>query len=255
MTRMLIMLYGLICYVAFFVTFLYAIAFVENFAVPLTIDSGRAATMGAAVLIDAMLLGLFAVQHSAMARSGFKRWLTSWMPEPMERSTYVLVASLVLALLMWQWRPLPGLVWQAQATWAVYFLYALSVLGWFIVLTGTFMINHFDLFGLRQAWFAARNQPYKHVRFVEGFYYRMVRHPLMSGFIIAFWATPRMTLGHLLFAAASTGYILIAVKFMEERDLLRFHGDQYRRYQQRVPMICPWPRPRQKADGMSHPAS
>lgn len=248
-------IYGLICYLAFFLVFLYAVAFVGNFPVPFGIDHGRSDAWGLSLLIDLALLGLFAVQHSGMARPAFKAWVTRWLPRPIERSTYVLLTSVVLALLFWQWRPLPGVVWQAEAAWATYLLYASSALGWFIVLTGTFAINHFDLFGLRQVWLAARDEPYTQLGFVEGWYYRMVRHPLMLGFIIAFWSTPRMTWGHLVFAAASTGYILVAVRFMEERDLLRFHGERYREYQQRVPMICPWPRPRQKSGGVSYPAA
>lgn len=253
MTRMLAVLYGLTCYVAFFATFLYAIAFVEDVGVPWTVDRGHSSGMGAAVLIDLVLLGMFAIQHSGMARSGFKGWLARMVPASIERSTYVLVSSVVLALLFWQWRPIPGVVWQADAAWAVNLLYAISALGWFIVLSSTFLINHFDLFGLRQVWLAAREKPYRQVPFVEGLYYRVVRHPLMSGFIIAFWSTPRMTLGHLLFAAASTGYILVAVKFMEEPDLVRFHGEDYRQYQQRVPMLCPWPRPHPKSEASGRP--
>lgn len=164
----------------------------------------------------------------------------------------MLLASAALILLFWQWRPLPGVIWETQTLWAVYLLYALSALGWLLVLTGTFVINHFDLFGLRQVWLEARGQSYTPVAFKQHFYYRMVRHPLMLGFLIAFWATPRMSAGHLLFAAATTGYILIAVKFFEERDLIAMHGEDYRRYQHEVPMICPWPRPRAKS---AHPTT
>lgn len=248
----LVFLYGVLCYLVFFLTFLYAIAFVAGVLVPHTLDSGFASeTLPKAVLIDAVLLGIFAVQHSGMARRGFKRWLTSWLPEPAERSTYVLLSSAALILLYWQWRPLPGVIWDAQPDWAVYLLYALSAFGWLVVLSGTFVINHFDLFGLRQAWLAARGKAYTQVAFKQHFYYRVVRHPLMLGFLIAFWATPRMTTGHLLFAIATTGYILIAVKFFEERDLAAAHGDDYRRYQREVPMICPWPRPRRSTDPAS----
>lgn len=249
MLRAFAPVYGLICYLAFFLVFLYAVAFVGDFWVPLTIDRGRnGGSLATTVLVDLALLGLFAVQHSGMARPAFKAWLTRALPRPLERSTYVLLTSLVLALVFWQWRPIPGVVWETRVAWSVYLLTALSALGWLLVLTATFAINHFDLFGLRQVWLAARNRPYTHLNFVEGFYYRMVRHPLMLGFIIAFWATPRMTWGHLVFSVATTGYILVAVKFMEERDLVRFHGDRYREYQHRVPMICPWPRPRRGKD-------
>ncbi|HWU77782.1 MAG TPA: NnrU family protein [Rhodanobacter sp.] len=236
--------YGIVCYAVFFLSFLYAIGFVADVLVPRTVNRGPATPVAAAWVIDLLLLGLFAVQHSGMARRGFKRWLTGAMPESMERSTYVLASSLVLILLFWQWRPLPSVIWNVQAAWAYWLLYAVSAMGWLIVLTGTFAINHFDLFGLRQSWYGARGQERPALKFVESFYYRLVRHPLMLGFIIAFWAIPRMTTGHLLFAVATTAYILIAVKFLEERDLIAMHGAGYRDYQQRVPMLCPWPRPR-----------
>jgi protein-S-isoprenylcysteine O-methyltransferase Ste14 len=244
--------YGMACYVVFLLTFLYAIGFVADM-VPKSIDRGLATPAPMAWMIDVVLLGLFALQHSGMARRGFKRWLGGLLPESIERSTFVLASSLVLILLFWQWRPLPALVWQAQAPWASWLLYALSALGWVIVLTGTFAINHFDLFGLRQAWYGARGQERPPLQFVERFYYGLIRHPLMLGFIIAFWATPRMTVGHLLFALATTAYILIAVKFLEERDLVALHGAAYRDYQRRVPMLCPWPRPRPGLDTRSGP--
>ncbi len=246
MKRSLFFLYGLTCYGIFFLTFLYAIAFVGDFGVPLTVDRGHASGLAEALVIDIALLGLFAVQHSGMARRGFKHWLTRWLPQPLERSSYVLLSSLVLILLFWQWQPLPGTVWHVHRAWGVWLLYAVFAVGWLIVLTGTFAISHFDLFGLRQVWLAARKRPYTPPDFTENLYYRLVRHPLMLGFIIAFWATPYMSAGHLLFAAATTGYILIAVKFLEERDLVAAHGDSYRDYQKRVPMLCPWPRPKQK---------
>lgn len=245
MRGMLILLYGIFSYAVFFLTFLYAIAFVADIAVPHTVDRGfPGASVPKALVIDAVLLGIFAIQHSGMARRSFKRWLTSWLPEPAERSTFVLLSSAALILLYWQWRPLPGVIWNMQADWTVYLLYALSAFGWLLVLSGTFVINHFDLFGLRQVWLAVRDKAYTPVAFKQHFYYRVVRHPLMLGFVIAFWATPRMTTSHLLFAIATTGYILIAVKFFEERDLIVAHGEDYRRYQREVPMICPWPRPR-----------
>lgn len=236
--------YGAVCYIVFFLTFLYAIGFVGDFLVPTSLDRGSASPAATAWIIDIVLLGLFAVQHSGMARRGFKRWLTGWLPEPIERSTFVLLSSLVLILMFWQWRPLPGTIWNVETPWAYWLLYALFALGWLIVLTATFAINHFDLFGLRQVWYAARRKQRPALEFTENFYYGLVRHPLMLGFIIAFWAIPRMSVGHLLFAVATTGYILIAVKFLEEHDLLSMHGGSYRDYQHRVPMICPWPRPR-----------
>lgn len=245
----LTLVYGLACYLAFFLVFLYAVGFVGDFLVPRTVDRGPVATWPVAVVIDALLLGLFALQHSGMARRGFKRWLTGWMSESIERSTYVLLSSLVLALLFWQWRPIPLQLWTVDAPAGQWLLFGLYALGWLIVLTGTFAINHFDLFGLRQVWYAARRQHPPPLKFTENFYYALIRHPLMLGFIIAFWATPDMSVGHLLFAAASTVYILIAVRLLEERDLIAMHGDAYRNYRTRVPMILPWPRPRVSGGG------
>ena len=244
MRSALVLLYGVICYLVFFLTFLYAIAFVGSFGVPVTVDYGRQdISLAKAVIIDLIVLGVFAIQHSGMARRGFKRWLTGWLPEPAERSSYVLLSSAALILIFWQWRPLPAVIWDVGDGWAMWFLYALFAFGWLVVLSGTFVINHFDLFGLRQVWLAARGTPYAPPEFKESLYYRIVRHPLMLGFIIAFWAIPRMTAGHLLFAIVTTGYILVAVRFLEERDLLAAHGDSYREYRRKVPMICPWPRP------------
>lgn len=244
MTRILALVYAVVCYAVFFVTFLYAIGFVAGIGVPKHIDNGPAAPLATALAIDVALLLLFAVQHSVMARPGFKRWWTRFVPAPVERSTYVLASSLALVVLFWQWRPLPQLVWQAEGI-ARPLLYALSAAGWLLVLSGTFLINHFDLFGLRQAWFNLRGRPTPDEPFVERAFYRIVRHPLMLGFLVAFWATPTMSVGHLLFAVATTGYILLAVKFLEERDLLAMHGDTYRDYQRRVPMVLPWPRRRE----------
>ena len=240
-----ILLYGLLCYAVFFLAFLYAIGFVADLPLPTTLDRPVPSPSDTAVdwIIDLALLGLFAVQHSGMARGGFKKWLTSWMSPAIERSTYVLLSSLALVLMFWQWRPLPGVIWDVGHGWAWGLLYALSAFGWLVVLSGTFIINHWDLFGLRQVWLHARGVAYTPPEFVDSFYYRIVRHPLMLGFIIAFWAIPRMTVGHLLFAVATTGYILIAVYFLEERDLIASHGEDYRRYRREVPMICPWPRP------------
>jgi protein-S-isoprenylcysteine O-methyltransferase Ste14 len=245
-----ILLYGVLCYAVFFLTFLYAIVFVADVAlVPHTVNRGFVtASVPQAVVIDAILLGIFAVQHSGMARRGFKKWLTGWMSPSIERSTYVLLTSLVLILLYWQWRSLPGVVWDVGRGWAWWLLYAVSALGWLIVLSGTFVINHFDLFGLRQVWLHARGVAYTPPEFVDSFYYRIVRHPLMLGFVIAFWATPRMTAGHFLFAIATTSYILIAVRLLEERDLIAAHGEDYRRYRREVPMICPWPRPARRTE-------
>lgn len=243
MRSALMVTYGVACYAVFFITFLYAVGFVGDVGVPQSVDSAPADALPGALTADVVLLGLFALQHSGMARQGFKRWITHWLPRALERSTYVLMSSLVLILLFWQWRALPQVVWQVSAPWAAWLLYALFAGGWLMVLTGTFAINHFDLFGLRQVWLRARGRDYAPLAFTMRSYYRLVRHPLMLGFIIAFWAAPRMTLGHLLFAAAGTGYILIALQ-LEEQDLVAYHGDAYRDYQRRVPMLCPWPRPR-----------
>ena len=238
MSRFLALLYGLVCYAVFLVTFLYAIGFVAGLGVPKHIDNGALAPFVTALAIDIALLGLFAVQHSGMARPGFKRWWTQWVPAPIERSTYVLLASLVLILLFWQWRPLPQLLWNAQDDALHWGLYAVSACGWLLVLSSTFLINHFDLFGLKQVWQYDRREA-KEQPFVTRACYRIVRHPLMLGFLIAFWATPTMSAGHLLFALAITGYILIAVKFLEERDLIAQYGDTYREYQRTVPMLLP----------------
>lgn len=249
MRSALIFLYGVICYLVFFLTFLYAIGFVADVPLPKTLNHPMPVPAGTVGdwIVNIVLLGLFAVQHSGMARRGFKAWLTGWMSPAIERSTFVLISSLVLILLYWQWRPLPGVIWDVGPGWAWWLLYAVSAFGWLIVLSGTFVINHFDLFGLRQVWLRARGIAYTPPEFVNSFYYRVVRHPLMLGFIIAFWAIPRMTVGHLLFAVATTGYILIAIRFLEERDLITAHAE-YREYRQRVPMICPWPRPSRRVE-------
>lgn len=240
MTRSLAVLYGGACYAAFLATFLYAIAFVAGVGVPKHIDNGASIPLAAAMAIDIALLALFAIQHSGMARPSFKRWWTRFVPQSIERSTFVLVSSLALLLLFWQWRPLPQTVWHIEFAPARACLWGISLLGWLLVLTSSFTINHFELFGLRQVWLHARQRKAIEEPFVIRAMYRIVRHPLMLGFLIAFWFTPEMTVGHLLFAAVVTGYILIAVRFLEERDLVAIHGDAYREYQRKVPMLVPW---------------
>jgi len=232
--------YGVASYAIFVVAFLYAIGFVGNIWVPRSIDAAVAAPVGEAVAVDVLLLGSFAVQHSVMARPVFKRWWTRFVPAPIERSTYVLLASLILLVLFWQWRTLPAVIWDVTSPAARLGVQVLFWLGWATVLAATFMINHFDLFGLRQVYLAWRGKPYSHTGFHNPLLYRLVRHPIMLGFIVAFWATPTMTAGHLLFATATTAYILIAVQ-LEEHDLVAALGDQYREYRHRVPMLLPWP--------------
>ena len=247
MSRVLALAYGVASYLAFLAAFLYAVGFVGNLPVPKSIDSGPAGSLPAAALIDTLLLLLFAVPHSVMARPAFKRWWTRFVPPPVERSTYVLVSSLALGLLFWQWRPMPGLVWDVTSPVGRWLLLAVFWLGWAIVLLSTFLINHFDLFGLRQVFLYFSGRPYTPVEFRTPLFYRWVRHPIMLGFLLAFWATPTMTLGHLLFAVATTAYILIALQ-LEERDLVGFHGERYQGYQRQVRMLLPVPKTRNSTD-------
>ena len=243
MGQILALVYGVVCYLIFFVTFLYAIGFVGNLIVPKAIDSGASVLFSQALLINALLLGIFAIQHSVMARPAFKRWWIRFVPQPVERSTYVLPSSLALVLLYWQWRPVTDTVWGVENPAGRYTLWALFWIGWAIVLVSTFLINHFDLFGLRQVYLYQRGKEYTNVGFRTPFFYKVVRHPIMLGFIIAFWATPRMTVGHLVFAIATTAYILIALQF-EERDLVSIYGKTYEEYRHQVSMLVPIPKKR-----------
>lgn len=240
---MLAFLYGIVSYVVFLGAFLYAVGFVGNLAVPKSIDSGSDTALAEALVVNLLLLGAFAIQHSVMARPAFKRWWTTIVPKPVERSTYVLLSSLLLLLLFWQWRPLTTVVWAVVAPAGRVVLWGLFGLGWLIVLLSTFMINHFDLFGLRQVDLHRTGRAYEPPAFTRRALYRLVRHPIMLGFLIAFWATPRMTVGHLIFALATTGYILIGVT-LEERDLVSAYGESYERYRREVSMLLPIPKAR-----------
>ncbi|HTU64807.1 MAG TPA: isoprenylcysteine carboxylmethyltransferase family protein [Steroidobacteraceae bacterium] len=237
--RLAIFAYGLVCYAIFFATFLYALGFVGNFLVPRAIDGAPRTDFTSALLVDLGLLGLFAVQHSVMARPAFKSWFTRLVPESAERSTYVLFSSLALIALFAGWQPLGGVLWEVTDPVGRIVLYSLFGFGWGLVLVSTFLINHFDLFGLRQVWLQLRGRPYTHLKFGTPGPYNLVRHPLYLGWFFAFWATPVMTATHLLFALMTTAYILVAIQ-LEERDLVNALGDDYRRYRERVPMVIPF---------------
>lgn len=238
MKKILVFTYGVICYAIFFGTFLYAAGFMGNIFVPKSIDSGATVPLGAALVINAALLGLFAVQHSVMARQGFKKLLTKIIPAAAERSTYVLLSSVCLILLFAYWQPMGGVIWDVQDATGRAILYALFTFGWLLVLVTTFLINHFDLFGLRQVWLYLRGKEYRPLGFVTPGPYKHVRHPLYVGWLFAFWATPVMTVAHLVFALATTAYILLAIR-LEERDLMEIHGEAYKTYRRQVPMLIP----------------
>jgi methanethiol S-methyltransferase len=242
MKRWSVLLFGTVNYVLFLGVFLYAVGFIGGFAVPRGIDGPVSSPLGEAVVVNLLLLLVFALQHSLMARPAFKQWWTRVVPTPVERSTYVLFSNLALVLLFWQWRPMGGIVWDVQqpvlrgAIWCVF------AAGWLIVLISTFLINHFDLFGLRQVWLYFRGRPYTHLPFATPGLYRLVRHPLYVGWLLAFWAVPTMGFAHFVFAAGMTAYILVAIRF-EEHDLSQYHGESYDAYRRSVPMLIPSPFP------------
>jgi len=238
MARILSFLYGVMAYVLFLGTFLYAIGFVTGLPVPKTIDSGLVGPFSEALIVNLLLMSLFAVQHSVMARKGFKRWWTQFISAAIERSTFVLCATLALMLLLWQWRPIPTIIWEISDPMAAMALTGLSLFGWMVVLISTFLINHFELFGLHQVANYLVGRGMGAVRFKTPVFYKLVRHPIYLGFIIAFWATPVMTAGHLLFAAVTTAYILVGI-MLEERDLVDQFGDEYRTYRDHVGMLTP----------------
>ena len=239
MGRFIAFLYGVVAYLVFAVTIVYSIGFVTGIGVPKTIDSGPAGEPMQAIIINLLLMSLFAIQHSVMARPQFKKWWTRFVPVAVERSTFVLFSSLALMLLFWQWRPIPAVVWQVTNPQVAASLVALSLLGWVLVFISTFLINHFELFGLHQVANNLAGKPMPEMRFKAPLLYKVVRHPIYLGFIIFFWATPVMTAGHLLFAAVTTAYIFVGIA-LEEHDLLAVFGDEYRRYRQRVSMIVPF---------------
>lgn len=249
MKKSILFLYGVIAYVIFFGTFLYAIGFVGNLLVPKSVDAGtqglffQSVTDGNFILsaiVNALLLSVFALQHTIMARPAFKKWWTKIIPEAIERSTFVLLASLALLLIFWQWRPMTGVIWEINTPILVTIATGIFWIGWLIVLASTFMINHFHLFGLLQVFENMKGQDLSGLHFSKKFLYKFVRHPIMTGFIIAFWATPLMTTGHLLFAVVTTLYVIIAVKHLEEPDLVKEIGEPYKKYQEEVPMLIPF---------------
>jgi protein-S-isoprenylcysteine O-methyltransferase Ste14 len=239
MHKLTAFLFGAVAYLTFLFTILYAIGFVSGLVVPKGINTGAESSIFEALVVNLALMSLFAIQHSVMARKPFKQWWTQFIPKSVERSTYVLLASLVLLLLFWQWRPMPAVIWHVAEPEMAGAISGLSLVGWVIVFTSTFLINHFELFGLHQVANNLAGREMSPPVFRTPFFYKFVRHPIYLGFIIAFWATPTMTAGHLLFAAVTTAYIFVGI-LLEERDLIGMFGDEYRRYRERVSMLFPW---------------
>ena len=240
MKKSIILLYGIVAYFVFLIAFLYAIGFIGNIIVPKSIDTGAETTMYSSIFINVILLSVFALQHSIMARPKFKAWFNSIFSQAMERSTYILLSSLALILIYWQWQPITTIVWETENTILSSIITGIFFLGWLIVLLSTFMINHLELFGLAQIFDNLKNKKTANPKFQTNYLYKLVRHPLMLGFLIAFWATPTMTLGHLLFTLVTTIYIFTAVKYLEEKDLKKVIGEKYETYQKEVPMIIPF---------------
>jgi protein-S-isoprenylcysteine O-methyltransferase Ste14 len=237
MKRALVFAYGVLSYAFFFVTFLYAIGFIGNIFVPKSIDSAPTATLGTALLVNGLFLAIFAIQHSGMARPAFKRWLTRYIPASAERSTYVLASTVCLALLMYYWVPMGGVIWNVTTNWAALTLTALYLASWLLLLYATFLIDHFDLFGLRQSWFGLRGKEHEGLQFVTPQLYRLIRHPIYLGWLGIMWFTPTMTISHLVFALGSTGYIFVGMA-LEERDLEKMHPE-YAQYKRKVPALFP----------------
>lgn len=253
MGKIISYIYGAIAYLIFLIAFLYAIGFVGNFMVPKSIDSGTEAPFWTGLLVNTLLLSIFAIQHSLMARPAFKRWITSFISQTIERSTYVLLSSLALLLIYWQWQPINTIMWKTENETIAVILTGVFFFGWIVTFLSTFIINHFELFGLKQIFDQEKNKLIENPKFRAKFLYKIVRHPIMSGFIIAFWATPLMTVGHLIFSIITTAYIIVAVKYFEEKDLRKIIGKEYEDYQKRVPMILPLTKRGSRKDNLLAP--
>ena len=243
MGRIISFAYGIIAHLGFLLILFYLIGFLANFAVPKSIDSEPIVSFGKALLINVFLLGFFAIQHSVMARPRFKQWWTTIVPSHLERSTYVMISNLVFVLLLWQWQPMTDVIWQVENPWGALALWGLFGPGWFVLVLASFMINHFDLFGTRQVYLHLRGKEYSPLTFKATGFYKYIRHPLMLGWLLGFWATPHMTVGHLVFAIGTSVYILAAIQ-IEEKDLIKFHGEAYENYRRQVSMLLPLKKPK-----------